>query len=155
MKHRVAPVPRGSAHLTKARRLGLYAVGLGLWLSGALWLLFHYFFEQKGQLGASPHPLESWWLTLHGAFGFAAIWTFGWLWRAHITGGWATRRKRPSGGLLVGTLAGLTFSGYLLYYLGHEQLHALTSLLHWSAGLACPIPFLVHRLRNHELRQSQ
>jgi hypothetical protein len=147
--------PRGTARLTRPRRLGVYGVGLAVWLSGALWLLFHYFFKRHGPLGAAPHPLESWWLTLHGASAFAAIWAFGWLWSAHITKGWATGRKRPSGGLLVATLAWLTLSGYLLYYVGHEEVRAVTSLLHWSSGLACLIPFVTHRIRKHSPRQSR
>lgn len=153
MRSRAAPAPRGSARLARARRLGLSAVALGLWSSGTLWLLFHHFFERPGQFGSRPHPLESWWLSLHGAFGLAAIWTFGWLWSAHITKGWATGRQRWSGGLLVVILGGLTVSGYLLYYVGQEQLRALTSLLHWSAGLAAPIPFLLHRLRERDRRR--
>jgi hypothetical protein len=139
--------PRRTARLTPTRRLGVYGVGVAVWLSGALWLLFHYFFVRQGPLGATPHPLESWWLTLHGASAFAAIWAFGWLWSAHITKGWATGRKRPSGGLLVTALAWLTLSGYLLYYVGHEEVRTITSVLHWASGLACPIPFVVHRFR--------
>lgn len=154
MRPRPAPAPRATARLTKARRLGLYAVGLGLWLSGGLWLLFHYFFQRSGPLGPGPHPLESWWLTLHGAFAFAGVWAFGWLWSAHVTRGWATGRKRPSGGLLVATVAWLTLSGYLLYYVGREQVRAITAILHWSSGLACLIPFAVHRFRNHSPRRS-
>jgi hypothetical protein len=150
---RVAFRPRGTAGLTRARRLALYTVGLGVWLSGALWLLFHYFLERPGPFGVSPHPLEPWWLWLHGACAFATIWTFGWLWSAHIRKGWGIGRKRPSGGLLVAILVGLTLTGHLLYYLSQEQARTITSFLHWSAGLACPIPFALHRLRNPASRR--
>lgn len=152
MRHAGIAASRGTARLTRARRLGLYAVGLGIWLSGALWLLFHYFFERPGRFGVTPHPLEPWWLSLHGAFAFATIWTFGWLWAAHLAKGWATGRKRRSGTLLVATLAWLILSGYLLYYVGHEQARALTALLHWSVGLAFPVPFMGHRFRSHSAR---
>ena len=155
MQRRVISAPRGTARLPSPARLGVYGVGLAVWLSGALWLLFHYFFKREGPLGMAPHPLESWWLTLHGASAFAAVWAFGWLWSAHITKGWATRRKRPSGGLLVATVAWLTLSGYLLYYAGQEEVRATTSLLHWSAGLLCLIPFAIHRFRDHPPRQSR
>jgi hypothetical protein len=155
MHRRVISAPRGTARLTSPARLGVYGVGLAVWLSGALWLLFHYFFKREGPLGMAPHPLESWWLTLHGASAFAAVLAFGWLWNAHVTKGWATRRKRPSGGLLVATVAWLTFSGYLLYYAGQEEVRAVTSLLHWSVGLLCLIPFAIHRFRDHPPRQSR
>lgn len=153
IKHRVISAPGGTARLTPPRRWGIYGVSLAVWLTGALWLLFDYFFKREGPLGIVPHPLESWWLTLHGASAFAAVWAFGWLWNAHIAKGWGTGRKRPSGGLLVATLAWLTLSGYLLYYVGHEDVRAIISVLHWSSGLVCPIPFLVHRIRHHAPRQ--
>lgn len=155
MTDAVEVASRRSARLTRARRLGLYAVGLGVWLSGGLWLLFHHFVRRTGPLGPGPHPLEWWWLTLHGAFGFTAIWTFGWLWSAHISRGWASGRRRASGGLLVGLLSGLTLSAYLLYYVGDEQLREPISLLHWSVGLLSPIAFAAHRIRDHALRPSR
>jgi hypothetical protein len=150
----VEPAPRSGAGLARAPRLGLYAVGLGLWLSGALWLLFHHFLPGAGPLGPAPHPLERWWLALHGAFGFVAIWTLGWLGSAHVGRGWATGRRRASGGVLIGLLCGLTLSAYLLYYAGDEQLRALASLLHWSVGLLCPIAFALHRWRRRKRRNS-
>ena len=51
-------------------RLVVHVVGAGLWLTGALWLLFHYLLKRQGWLGA-VHPLESWWLRFHGAFALA------------------------------------------------------------------------------------
>jgi hypothetical protein len=140
----------GSAALSRARRLGVYGVGIGLWLSGGLWLLFHYFVHVGGPFGSSPHPLEPWWLKLHGGFGFAGLWLLGLLWGAHIAYAWPQRRRRWSGGVLLGCMAWLVLSGYLLYYLGDEDLRAATSLLHWSLGLACPVVFLVHRLARRE-----
>jgi len=127
-------------------RLGLYAVGSGLWLSGGLWLLFHYFGQSRGEFALGPHPLEPWWLTLHGAFAVGAIWVFGLLWSVHITSGWAGGERRRSGGLMVGLFLWLILSGYLLYYLGHEELRAVASLLHWSLGLLLPVAFILHRL---------
>ena len=41
--------------------------------------------------------------------------------------------------------AWLVISGYLLYYLGGEQTLAFTTIMHWAVGLACPLPFLLHR----------
>ena len=138
---------KGPLAIGRARRLGIYVVGSGLWLSGGLWLLFHYFVQSRGDFAQRPHRLEPWWLTLHGAFAFGAIWVFGLLWGAHVTPGWAGGERRRSGTLVVGFCLWLILSGFLLYYLGHERLRAVTSLLHWSPGLLLPVPFFLHRLR--------
>jgi hypothetical protein len=127
------------------QRLSVYAVGLGLWATGALWLLLHYFFAQETPFGPSPHPLEFWSRAAHGAFGFAALWLFGMLWGTHIVDGWRSLRRRWSGSAMFAIFAWLVVSGYLLYYLGGEQILAITTFLHWSIGLACPLPFLLHR----------
>ena len=138
---------RKSGSLGPSRRWGLYIVGAGVWLSGGLWLLYHYFFECQGEFGPTANPLEPWWLKLHGAFAFAAVWVFGLLWGVHITKGWPHKRRRWSGGALTGVFALLIVSGYLLYYLGDDKVRPIVSILHWGIGLACPIFFFVHRVR--------
>jgi hypothetical protein len=137
---------RPTARLTPRRRSAVHVVGAGLWLSGAAWLLFHFFVRGNGEFGATTHPLEPWALKLHGAFAFATLFVCGLLWGIHIVNGWSTRLRRGTGGALLGVLAWLALSGYLLYYLGDEQLRAATSLLHWTIGLALPLAFLAHRL---------
>lgn len=137
---------RNSASFARPRRWALYIVGLGVWLSGGLWLLFHHFFAEQGEFGPKIHPLEPWWLKLHGAFGFAAIWIFGLLWGAHVSRAWPRLRRRWSGGLMTGVFAWLIVSGYLLYYVGNENTRSAVSILHWVFGLASPICFGIHRL---------
>ena len=146
---------RPSLRLGSPRRLGLYVVGIGVWLSGGLWLLFHYFLVTQGEFGPQANPLEPWWLKLHGAFAFAAIWIFGLLWGVHVTPAWPFRRRRWSGGTMTGLLFWLTLSGYLLYYVGNEAARSLISVLHWSIGLACPLAFFWHRARNRKRRIAQ
>ena len=141
------PHRRRPARLTRRRRLGVYVIGLGVWLSGTLWLLFHYFAVQTGPFGPEPHPLESWWLKLHGAFAFATLWIFGLLWGVHLVKGWSAGQRRWSGGLLVGALLWFVISGYLLYYVGDDDVRAVLSVLHWASGLAAPALFLVHRFQ--------
>ncbi len=127
-------------------RLGLYLVGMGLWLSGALWLLCHYFGQSRGEFGMGPHPLEPWLLKLHGACAFGVIWVLGLLWGVHIAPGWAAGERRRSGAVMLGLALWLVLSGYLLYYVGQERLRAITGLLHWSVGLMIPVFLLAHRL---------
>lgn len=132
--------------LTPLRRWLIYGVGVGLWTSGVLWLLFHYFMMRNTEFGPAPSAFEPWWLAIHAGFGFAAVWLMGLLWGVHIVGGWKMRRHRVSGSTLLAFLVWLVASGYLLYYLGGDQTRALVSLAHWTAGLALPLPFLVHWL---------
>ena len=138
------------SRLRRSRRVEIYTIGVGVWVTGVLWLLFHYFVDHRGPFGPTVSPLETWWLTLHGAFAFGAIWIFGVLWGVHIPAGWARRRRHLSGGLLVGLLAWLIISGYLLYYVGNEELRAATSFTHWLIGLIVPIGFLAHRLKRRQ-----
>jgi hypothetical protein len=125
----------------------LYSVGIGGWLTGGLWLLFHYFFVARGEFGLEANPLEPKWLMLHGAFAFASIWMFGLLWGAHVTVAWPSSRRRWSGIMVTCLLLWLTVSGYLLYYTGNEMVRSTASVLHWTIGLGCPIAFLWHRFR--------
>lgn len=125
-------------------RLNIGIVGSGLWLSGVLWLVFHYFLQRQTDFGLHPHPLEFWWRAAHGLFGFAAVWTFGLLWGRHVVEAWASGRHRRSGGLLVGVLILMSLSGYLLYYLGGDQMIANVSLIHWGLGIALPFLFWLH-----------
>jgi len=139
------PLPVRPPRLAGEQRLSVYIVGLGLWVSGSLWLVLHYFLTQETAFGPSPHPLEFWSRAAHGAFGFAALWLFGMLWGTHIVDGWRSLRRRWSGSAMFAIFAWLVVSGYLLYYLGGEQTLAVTTLLHWSIGVFCPLPFVLHR----------
>jgi hypothetical protein len=133
--------------MTRLGRITIYAIGIGVWLSGMLWLVFHYLISDEGSLGPVVSPFEAWSLTSHGAFAFAAIFVFGMLWGAHVPARWSRARRRVSGGSLVGVLGWLIVSGYLLYYAGGEELRAAVSLAHWLVGLAAPLAFLAHRLK--------
>ena len=136
-----------------SQRLALYIVGGGSWLSGGLWLLFHYLLPRPGEFATTPHPLEAWWLTAHGAFAFIAIFTFGLLWGVHVVPGWKTRRRRPSGAAVVATVGWLALSGYLMYYLAGEQPRFVAGTLHWTVGLAAPLLFVYHGLRARAVRR--
>ncbi len=129
------------------RRWILYVVGTGVWLTGGLWLLFHYFLVKQGEFGPEANPLEPWWLKLHGAFAFGAVWLFGLLWAMHISKLWPHNRRRWSGGILTGVFGLLVLSGYLLYYVGDDRIRPLISVVHWGIGLACPLFYVWHRLR--------
>lgn len=131
--------------LSRGRLLSVYTVSLGLWMSGAVWLIAHYLLVYEGEFGPLPHPLEFWSIAAHGAFGFASLWLIGLLWSVHVPAGWRSLRRRWSGSVMFGVAAFLILSGYLLYYLGNAEVISVVAALHWAVGLACPALFLLHR----------
>ena len=136
------------------RRLVTYVVGLGVWTSGALWVFFNYFMRSEGRFGIEDHPLQRWWLVLHGAFSFASLWIFGLIWSAHVVTGWNARWRRGSGGTLVGIIFLLTITGYALYYLTGRDSRSWTSLVHWIIGLGAMAVFLIHWLSRAKPRTN-
>ena len=130
--------------LPRLRRVAIYAIGIGVWLTGCLWIGFHYFVRVTDDFGMqSNSPLEQTWLAIHAAFSFLAIWMFGVLWLGHIKVGWFARSKRATGGTLFTTVAILIATGWGLYY-GHAGLREWLSLLHWILGVAALLVFLWH-----------
>ena len=138
--------------LSPRRRHALYAVFGGAWVTGILWLVFHYFIMRQGQFGREPHPLETWWLRLHGAFAFAALWIGGMLWAVHIGPALSRPGKRISGLLLLGMLAILAATGYLLYYAGDDGLRDVVRWAHWLIGILLAIVLGIHVIRAHAQR---
>lgn len=135
----------GPLRPSRRERLLINLVGSGLWLSGGAWLICRYFLRQSGEWGPEPHVLEPWWLRLHGAFAFAALWTIGLLWGVHIARAWRTGDRRRTGLLLLAWLAVQAGTGYLLLYAGDDGVFGLLSPVHWVSGLALPAAYGLHR----------
>jgi hypothetical protein len=133
--------------LSPRRRQTLYAVFGGAWITGILWLVFHYFMMRQGQFGSEPQPLETWWLRLHGAFAFAALWIGGMLWAVHIGPALSRPGKRISGLLLLGMLAILAVTGYLLYYAVDDGLRDVVRWVHWLIGVLLAVVLVIHVMR--------
>ena len=123
----------------------VYMISLGLWLTGAVWLLSHYLLVSEGEFGPLPHPLEFWSIAAHGGFGFASLWLFGFCGACTFRQVGAALARRWSGGVMFGVTAFLVVSGYLLFYLGMAEVISVVATLHWAVGLACPALFLLHR----------
>ena len=75
----------------------LYTVGVLLVLSGILWLVFHHFVRIDGEFGPTLHPLEPWWLRLHGMAGAAFLIGFGSVLPGHVRRAWGAARNRITG----------------------------------------------------------
>lgn len=112
--------------------------------SGIVWLVFHYFIHVTGEFGDAPHPLERWWLALHGAAAMGALLALGSLVRGHVMTGWRARRNRASGGLIVAAGATLIGTGWALYYVGDEAVRPALSVMHWAIGLAAVLATPLH-----------
>ena len=151
---RVSRTKKHSVRFGSLRLRAFYLVSLGVWISGGLWLLFHYFLTTQGEFGPQSNALEPWSLKIHGAFAFAATWFFGLLWGTHITVGWHSGRRRSSGAVLTGSISLLVVTGYLLYYVGDDRSRSFISIAHWGVGLICPLLYGVHRIRKRSAGKS-
>lgn len=129
--------------------------GAGLLLSGATWLLLHYFGQIDGEFGPEINPFEPWMMKLHGLFLIPALLGIGAMFVAHIPKGWNHKEQRVLGISLGAALLGLTSSGYLLYYAGGETLRAWTSMIHWTTGLIMPVIFVWHYWNGDRLRKGK
>lgn len=132
--------------IKSGRRRLLQGVLLLLWGSGVLWLAGHYLLTQQGEYGPVTSPVEPWSLRAHGLAAIATTAFLGLLWAVHIVRGWTAKRRRWSGGLLFGSALLLLASGYLLYYVGDDDLRGWIAVIHWSVGLMALPLFLIHRL---------
>ncbi len=148
-------VHRTQTRLVRGYRVAVYVILGSTLVTGILWLVFHYFFRRQGQFGVEPHPLEAWWLTLHGAGAFAALWLCGLLWGIHIRSSWRLPRRRSSGIVVSAFFAVLIASGYLLYYAAGDGVRSVVSVVHWTVGLALVVPLALHVLRAKSWHEKQ
>jgi len=131
----------------------LYAGFALLWLSGAAWVAFHYFFQIQGDFGPEPHPLQIWWLRLHGLMAMAALALAGSLAPNHIRIAMNRRKNQRSGLPMLGLTVWLAATGYALYYFPTDDNAAWLPLLHWIAGLALPLMLAFHVRRGRRRMQ--
>lgn len=146
------------AHRRSARLAGwqiwlLCLSGASLWLSGGVWLLLHYFGQRKGEFGPEMNPIEPWMMKAHGLALIPALLGIGGMFVAHIPKGWGHTRQRVAGIALCSVLAALIASGYMLYYVGDEDLRAWTSVAHWAVGLGLPLIFVWHYVNGMRARR--
>jgi hypothetical protein len=119
-------------------QFSVYCATAALGVSGAVWLLCHYFLATPGDFGPQPHPLEPWLLRAHGAAAMAGLVVYGSLLPIHVRRAWTLRRNIALGVTVICAMLLLTVTGYLLYYAGGEESRATISMVHWIAGLLVP-----------------
>jgi cation transport ATPase len=123
----------------------LYAVGIGVWVTGVLYWTFDHYMLRQTDIGLSENPLQVWWLRLHAATATLAIWLLGYMSAIHVQRNWSSRQRRYTGLLFVSAFGALVASGYLLYYVEADRPEMFISTLHWVIGLCVPAAFLLHR----------
>jgi heme A synthase len=155
MKFRIAAgTHRGLRLSTRARR-GVYCIFGAAWATGILWLLFHYFMMRQGEFGSEPHPLEAWWLRLHGLCAFVVLWLAGWLWSAHARPAMSRPMRRKSGIVIIAIFLVLAASGYLLYYASDDAVRDIVRFVHWTIGIALIVPILLHSMRRRRANSTR
>ncbi len=135
-----------SFKLERWHRRSIYATGVVLLLSGAAWLVLHYFLRPQTEFGDTVNPLEPWAMKLHGAAAMASLFFVGSLLHLHVRRALRAGRNAVTGWAMIATLAFLTLTGYGLYYVAGEADRPAWSLLHWSVGFAVAALFVVHVL---------
>jgi hypothetical protein len=151
-RHSAMPPP---VRLSARHRRGVYAGLFVLWLTGALWLVFHYFLQRPGAFGSEPHVLESWWLRLHGLAMMVALVAAGTVVVHHAGRAWQLGRNRLAGALLSGILLWLAVTGYALYYFSGDDTRTWLPWLHWLPGLALPLAVALHVRHGQRRRQHR
>jgi len=146
-RRRGSPVrSRAAGRLPVWHRRLTYAVCGLVYASGVLWLLFHYGVTAHNDFGPARHPLESWWLQLHGAAAMGFLIVLGSLLPGHIGEAWRLRRNFSTGVVMLAATAFLVVTGWGLYYLGSETLRAWLGVGHWVIGAAGAPLLVLHRL---------
>ena len=134
--------------MPRPQRLVVYAVCIGLWVSGLLWLLLDLFFERRGAFGWEPHPLQPPVLLAHGVLAVLSLYVLGWVSSHHALRRWLEGSRRLSGGALLTATLLLIITGFALFFLvddewqrtaklAHEVLGGLVTLIalqHWVIG---------------------
>jgi len=138
--------PQHGSRLSPKQRAATYAAFTLAWLSGSLWLLFHYFLQRQGEFALEPHPLEHWWLRLHGLCAFVLLWLGGLIWALHVRPGLRWPLRRRSGISIAVVFCALAATGYFLYYVDDGAFRDAAGIVHWVVGLSVAVPVALHAL---------
>lgn len=133
----------------------MYLVVAELLLTGALWLVLHYFLRPVGEFGESVHPLEPLAMKLHGGGAMIALFFLGSLMNNHMRRAIKAGDNLKTGWSLIVSLLVLIVSGYGLYYLAGESDRPVWSTLHWVLGLALPVVFVLHIAIGRAIRRRR
>jgi hypothetical protein len=139
---------RRGLQLSRRHRWSLYFTGLALLFSGLAWAWLHRL-DEAGTAGAGWHKLKPWLMKVHGFAALGFVLLLGTLLAVHVRHSWHARRNRANGAFFLSSVALLTFTGYMLYYLGDEKLRDLCSDVHFWLGAVTPLLLIWHIWSGH------
>ena len=143
---------RRPTYLPRWQERAVY-LSFGLLLaSGVAWLALDRWVRVAGEFGPEHHAAEHWMLIVHATGAYAFLVILGAMIPVHIPLGWNQRRNRVSGAIFLGLLALPSLTAIGLYYIGEDSLRAVTSLVHWIAGIVALPGLLIHVIRNRTSR---
>ena len=153
---RNSPVKRAATWRTSAAMWMLTLSAL-LLITGIAWLVLDTFYTFDGEFGPRHHPLQAWMLPAHGLFAMAMLIALGGMLPNHVRRFWQAHCNRGAGLALLALLLTLSFTGYLLYYLGDEYWRPTTATLHWIVGLLMVLALPLHMVlgRRATIRSSR
>lgn len=138
--------------LSALHRRSLYVIAAGLVLSGAGWLVCHFVLAVDPEMDGLPHPMEPFWLKLHGAAGMIGLLSIGTVIPAHAWRAWRARRNHGTGLVFGAALSVMAVTGWALYYVGSEAWRPAISAVHWAAGLSLVPALAWHVTAGRRLR---
>ncbi len=134
---------RRGLQLSRRHRLLLYFVCLLLFVSGASWA----WAQRLDYLGEASEALRSWkhfFLKVHGYSAAGFVLLLGGIISGHVRRSWHAHKNRLNGAFFLTSVAVLTITGYMLYYVGGETLRDVVSQTHLWLGLASPFILFWH-----------
>ena len=123
-----------------------------LYISGILWIFFHYGVHYRNETGESVHPLEPLSLKIHGAAAMFTLIMLGTLIPIHMKKGWKAKRNRQNGVFIIAINLFLILTGYSLYYAGDERLRSVSYGAHIIIGVLFPAILAGHIIEGRKTR---
>jgi hypothetical protein len=118
--------------------------------SGLCWFYLDRWGELEGEFGPEKHPWIKFLPKIHGAGAFACLMIIGAILGSHVPEGWLTRRRRPTGVLLLLDLAVIVLTAWGLYYAGSDGWRENLALAHLTSGLLPPFLLAAHVLKRRK-----
>jgi hypothetical protein len=126
------------------RRVAIYLVFGGLWITGCWWLSLDLLVAKRGPFGAAPHPLEPPLLLIHGVAAVLGMYVLGWISARHVLRWWPGGLRRLSGGGLAAMLGLLVVSGFALFFLSDDEWQHSAAVVHEVLGVAVTLFAVQH-----------
>ena len=136
--------------LSRAQQAWVYISFAILFASGAAWLGGRYYFNSSAPVPGASSPLSALSLKIHGGAAMAFLIVLGSLIPGHFFGGWKARKNISTGLPMIALNIILILTAYALYYVGSDELRAISSWIHIAVGILCA-PLLIWHVYKHPL----